>query len=165
MKTEGQINDLLVGNLIVAIIVLITVFGLSTAQHVVAEETQSLDCTDCHSIAMQRHRFPTSPCKSCHSSDMATLTLRDGKVIPIEESDPLCAECHTEVFQAWIGGQHGTADFKCVACHDSHSEDKMLPRVEASSSISWILKIIAVAGLFIGAGFLALMPERLQQPY
>jgi len=162
MKAEGILTkNSLASTLIVAIVILIAICNLSIAQFTVAEENQSVDCTTCHSITMERHRFPTSTCKSCHGSNMVTLTLKDGKVIPIEESDPLCAQCHKEIFQAWMEGKHGTADSKCVACHDPHFEDKTSQKIEVTSPISRLLQIIAVAGLFIGAAFLALMQDHL----
>jgi formate-dependent nitrite reductase cytochrome c552 subunit len=146
---EAHVRNRLVIILILATVVLITICNLSTVHLVVAAEIQSIDCTGCHSMTMERHRFPTSPCKSCHSSDMATLTLRDGTVIHIEESDPLCAQCHKEIFQAWIEGKHGAVDSKCAACHNPHSEDRVSPKIEASSLFSLLLQIAAVSGTFI----------------
>ena len=167
MKIEkGRVENPLVITLIVAIIVL-TIHSLSMAQLVVAEGPQRIDCRGCHSIVMERHQFPTSVCNSCHSSDMMTLTLKGGKMISIEESDPLCAQCHKEVFQTWIEGKHGISYFKCVECHNPHSRDEvaragtMAPSMEELSSRSLLLLIISAAGVVLAVFLIGQISDRI----
>jgi len=167
MKIEkGRVENPLVITLIVAIIVL-TIHSLSMAQLAGAEETQSIDCRGCHPIEMERHRFPTSICNSCHSSDMRTLTLKDGKIIPIEESDPLCGQCHKEVFQTWIEGKHGVSYFKCVECHVPHSKDKIAragtiaPSMDELSSRSLLLLLISAAGVVLAVFLIGQISDRI----
>ena len=92
-----------------------------------AQETQNIDCTDCHSRVMERHQFPNYPCTSCHSQDMSTITLKNGQIIPLEESGPLCTQCHNDIHNAWKEGKHGMADCECIECHDPHFENKKSP--------------------------------------
>jgi hypothetical protein len=163
---KRRVENSLVITLIVAIIVL-TIHDLSMEQLVVAGEPQRIDCRVCHSIVMERHQFPTSICNSCHSSDMTTLTLKGGKMIPIEESDPLCAQCHKEIFQTWIEGKHGISYFKCVECHDPHSKDKiaradtMAPNMEELSSLSVLLLIICAAGVVLAVFLIGQISDRI----
>lgn len=167
MKTEKRrVESPIVITLVVAIIVL-TIHNLSMAQLVVAEEAQSIDCRGCHPIDMERHRFPTSICSSCHSSDMRTLTMKDGKILPIEESNPLCAQCHKEAFQTWTEGKHGITYFKCVECHNPHSKDKiaragaMAPNMEELSSLSLLLLIIGAAGAVLAVFLIGQISDRI----
>jgi DnaJ-class molecular chaperone len=123
MKPEKQIKNSMGKNLIITIIILMMISTLSTAIFVTAQENEDIDCTDCHSIEMKRHRIPKE-CKGCHSNDMTTLTMKDGTVIPLQESDPLCGQCHSQEYKAWLEGGHYTSEYECVACHNAHSEDK-----------------------------------------
>jgi hypothetical protein len=131
---------------------IIILISLSWAiQFSVAQETQEIDCTDCHSREMERHQFPNYPCTSCHSQDMSTITLKTGSIIPLEGSAPLCAQCHNDVHDAWKEGKHGITGFKCIECHDPHFENMKSPISTLKSlTFSSVLQMISTTGAFIG---------------
>ncbi|MGB6680585.1 MAG: hypothetical protein WBF08_04590 [Candidatus Bathyarchaeia archaeon] len=137
---------------IFVISLIIILISLSWAiQFSVAQETQNIDCTDCHSRLMERHQFPNYPCTSCHNQDMSTISLRTGSIIPLEESGPLCAQCHNDIHNAWKEGKHGITELKCVECHDPHSENKKFSiSTLKASSFSSVLQMISASGAFIG---------------
>lgn len=141
---------------LIFLIIILTSFSWGI-QFSVAQETTNIECSDCHYRVMERHQFPTYPCISCHSQDMSTIKLRNGEIIPLEESSPLCAQCHNEIHNAWIEGNHGISEFKCVVCHDPHFETKKspIPTLQASS-FSPVLKAITATGGFIGILFAVL---------
>jgi hypothetical protein len=161
MKTEKPIKNSMAKNLIITITILIIISTLSTAIFVTAQENEDIDCTDCHSIEMKRHRFPIKPCKICHSNDMTTLTMNDGTVIPLDESDQHCGQCHHQEYKAWLAGGHYTVDYECVACHNAHSEDKTTPTLWALSSFTWLFQALAIIGAFITAALAALLSYHL----
>jgi ribosomal protein L37AE/L43A len=161
MKTKKQIKNSMAKNLIITITILIIISTLSTAIFVTAQENEDIDCTGCHSIEMKRHRIPVKSCKACHSNDMTTLTMNDGTVIPLDESDPLCGQCHSQVYKAWLAGGHYTTDYECVACHNAHSEDKTTPTIWALSSYTWLFQTLAIIGAFVTAGLAALLSYHL----
>jgi hypothetical protein len=141
---------------LIFLIIILTSFSWGI-QFSVAQETIDIECSDCHYRVMERHQFPTYPCISCHSQDMSTIKLRNGEIIPLEESSPLCAQCHNKIHNAWIEGDHGISEFKCVVCHDPHFETKKSPiSTLQASSFSPVLKAITAAGGFIGILFAVL---------
>lgn len=141
---------------LISLIIILTGFSF-TIQFSVAQYTENIECSDCHARVMERHQFPTQPCTSCHSQDMSTITLRNGEIIPLEESTPLCAQCHNDIYDAWIEGKHGISEFKCVECHDPHFETKKSPISTLQTlSFSPVLQVITAAGGFIGILFVVL---------
>jgi hypothetical protein len=160
MKIETQIKNSIAKNLIITITVLI-IITLTTSIFVTAQENEDIDCTDCHSIEMKRHIFPVKPCKTCHSNDMTTLTMNNGKIIPLDESDPHCGQCHQQAYEAWLAGGHYTADFECVACHNTHSEDNTTKAIWAVSSLTWLFQTLAIAGAFLTAALAAILSYHL----
>jgi hypothetical protein len=161
MKTKKQIKTSITKNLIITITILIIISSLSTAIFVTAQETEDIDCTDCHSMEMQRHIFPIKSCKRCHSNDMTTLTMDDGTIIFLDESDPQCGQCHQVEYKAWLAGGHYTVDYECVACHNAHSEDKTTPTIWALSSFTWVFQTLAIIGVFVTAALAALLSYHL----
>ena len=141
---------------LISLIIILTSFSWAI-QLSVAQETIDVECSDCHYRVMERHQFPTYPCKSCHNQDMSTIKLRNGEIIPLEESSPLCAQCHNEIHNAWIEGNHGVSEFKCIVCHDPHFETRKSPTsILQVSSFSPVLQMITAAGGFIGILFAVL---------
>lgn len=161
MKSKKQIKKSIVKNLIITITFLIIISALTTSIFVTAQENDDLDCTDCHSIEMKRHRFPVRPCKTCHSNDMTTLTMNDGTIIPLDESDPLCGQCHQVIYKAWLGGGHYTPDYECIACHNAHEEDETTAAIWALSSFTRLFQALAILGAFITAALAALLSYHL----
>jgi hypothetical protein len=161
MKTKKQIKNSMAKKLIITITILIIISTLSTTIFVTAQENEDIECTDCHSIEMKRHRIPVKPCKACHSNDMTTLTMNDGTVISLDESDPLCGQCHHQEYKAWLVGGHYTADYECIACHNVHSEDKTTPTIWALSSFSWLFQALVIVGAFLTAALTALLSYHL----
>jgi hypothetical protein len=161
MKTKKQIKNSMAKNLIITIAILIIISTLSTIIFVTAQENENIDCTDCHSIEMKRHRIPVKPCKACHSNDMTTLTMNDGTVISWDESDPLCGQCHQQEYKAWLVGGHYMADYECIACHNAHSEDKTTLTIWALSSFSWLFQALVIVGVFLTAALAALLSYHL----
>jgi hypothetical protein len=92
---------------------------------------------------------------------MTTLTMNDGTVISLDESDPLCGQCHDQVYKAWLAGGHYTADYECIACHNAHSEDKTTPTIWALSSFSWLFQALVIVGAFLTAALAALLSYHL----
>jgi len=73
-------------------------------------------------------------CYNCHSqSNLERLLTRDGTELKIEESTPLCGNCHGPTLRDWEAGIHGrTSGFwnrslgpatrpGCTSCHDPHN--------------------------------------------
>ena len=160
MKIKKQLKKSIIKNMIITITILIIISTLTTSIFVTAQENEDLDCTDCHSIEMKRHRFPVRPCKTCHSNDMTTLTMNDG-IIPLDESDPHCGQCHQMEYKAWLAGGHYIPDYECVACHNAHSEDETTPTIWALSSFTWLFQALAIIGAFITAALAALLSYHL----
>jgi hypothetical protein len=101
---------------------------LDANQHVILPEE--------HNDLVMRHgrNNRNDNCFNCHDADKLTeLRLRDGRLLPIEQSTPLCASCHGPTFRDWEAGVHGrTSGFwdrtlgpatrqDCVSCHDPHN--------------------------------------------
>jgi hypothetical protein len=136
--------------LVVAVIVL-------RSQYVNASDPDNVDCTRCHPMSMERHRFPTSPCTTCHSTDMSTLMLKNGKVIPIEQSPALCAQCHAEFYQAWKDGKHGIVTINCTGCHDPHFINKPQTIPLITIPLTSVLQILVAGGTVIGLSLVTLV--------
>lgn len=136
--------------LVVAVIVL-------QSQYVKASDPDNVDCTRCHPMSMDRHRFPTSPCTTCHSPDMSTLTLKNGKVIPLEQSPTLCAQCHAEFYQAWKDGKHGIVTINCTGCHDPHFINKPQTIPLVTIPLTSILQILVAGGTVTGLSLVTLV--------
>ena len=141
---------------LICLIIILTSFNF-TIQLSIAQDSENIECSDCHPRVMERHQFPTYPCTSCHSQDMSTITLRNGKIIPLEESTSLCAQCHNTIHDAWMEGKHGRTEFKCIECHDPHFEiKKSATSTLKAASFSPFLQMITAIGGIIGM-FLAVL--------
>lgn len=130
---------------------------LLQSQYVDASDLDNGDCTRCHFMSMERHRFPTSPCTACHSPDMSTLTLKNGKVIPILQSPALCAQCHGEFYQAWKDGKHGIVANNCTGCHDPHFINKPQTIPLVTIPLTSMLQILVAGGTVIGLSLVTLV--------
>lgn len=137
--------------------ILVVAVILLQSQYVDASEPDNGDCTRCHAMSMERHRFPTSPCTTCHSPDMSTLTLKNGKVIPIQQSPALCAQCHGEFYQAWKDGKHGIVTINCTGCHDPHFINKPQTIPLVTIPLTSMLQILVAGGTIIGLSLATLM--------
>ena len=92
------------------------------------ESNQKLDCISCHPRTLTYHDKLGSgnqACWICHdSTDMMSLRLVNGTVLPQSESSQVCGQCHEKRYDAWQEGTHGvpgtTAAGKCSDCHDPH---------------------------------------------
>ncbi|WP_455276934.1 cytochrome c3 family protein [[Eubacterium] cellulosolvens] len=144
--------------LLAGIISIILILMVSSAHYAIAIETSDISCTDCHDKTMETHRFRLNTCTTCHSPDMSNLSLKSGIIIPIEYSDPLCVECHTDIFEAWMAGGHGLEGTNCVECHDPHIESLQFTMAsKTSTSFSLTLKILATLGVVVGLVLVALL--------
>ena len=120
-----------------------------------ATTADNIDCTKCHTRTMERHRFPTDPCRSCHSPDMSTLTLKDGNIIPIKRSTLLCAQCHKEIYQAWKEEKHGLISNDCAECHNPHFKQQQAVSGPTSTLLSTVLQALIATGIIIGLSLTA----------
>jgi len=131
-------------------IVLVAASATQAIHYVDASDSDNVDCTKCHTRNMQRHMFPSAACTTCHSPDMTTLTLKNGTAIPIEQSAPLCAQCHKDIYQAWREGKHGIPAVNCAKCHNPHL--KASPNVPSENplQLKLITLMLATVGMFLG---------------
>jgi len=70
-------------------------------------------------------------CFTCHSAvNLEQLTLISNKKISLNQSQKLCAQCHSTQSNDWLGGAHGKqlgswlpprVSNTCVSCHNPHS--------------------------------------------
>ncbi len=70
-------------------------------------------------------------CVTCHSSNnVEYLRLNNKKEISFNQSQKVCAQCHSTQSNDWVGGAHGKTiggwapprvSNTCVNCHDPHS--------------------------------------------
>jgi hypothetical protein len=101
---------------------------------------QELDCLSCHERPLFKHDIlgeKSYACLSCHGAiHELELRLVNKTVFPIDNSVPLCAQCHNERYTAWKQGTHGGYDdpkIQCVECHDPH--DPIVSNITALESI------------------------------
>ncbi len=69
-------------------------------------------------------------CLHCHDfKDRDKLHLANGKQIPFEKSERLCAQCHGKKAEEWRSGVHGKrigywkgpkTYWRCIYCHNPH---------------------------------------------
>jgi len=112
-------------------------------------------CTSCHlgrTVAMKDKRIgdahqniqPRHPallgavCSTCHSPDAVdSLALRTRERVGLDNSYPLCAQCHFKQADDWAAGAHGKrldgwqgrrVVMGCPDCHDPH-RPAPLPRI------------------------------------
>jgi len=157
MKQRIQNKTILYASIIS--IILLSIF--SSANYVVAVEISDISCTDCHDKTMETHRFPIDTCTRCHSPDMSNLSLKSEAKIPIEYSDPLCVECHSDIFQVWMAGGHGLEGANCVECHNPHLESLQFAMAsKTSTSFTLILQILATLGAIVGFVLVVLLIAR-----
>jgi hypothetical protein len=149
LKMKQRIQN--ITTLHVSIISITLILMVSSTHYAIAAETNDISCTDCHDKTMETHRFPIDTCTTCHSPDMSNLSLKSGVEIPIEYSDPLCVECHSDIFQVWLVGGHGLKGANCVECHNPHAESLQFAMAsETSTSFTLILQILATLGTIFG---------------
>ena len=73
-------------------------------------------------------------CFNCHDeNNLEQLQTRDGRVLKLVESPPLCGSCHGPTYRDWEAGAHGRISGywnrqlgpaqreDCVACHNPHA--------------------------------------------
>ncbi|MCW4051030.1 MAG: cytochrome c3 family protein [Candidatus Bathyarchaeota archaeon] len=117
-----------------------------------------LDCSTCHDRPLSKHDVlgeKAYACLSCHGDiHELKLELVNREVYPLDNSVPLCAQCHNERYTAWEQGTHGEYDdpeAQCTECHDPHDPiitgistlESIPPRVAAKPAP--ILPLIVVA--------------------
>lgn len=132
-------------------IVLVAAPATQAIHYVDASDPENVDCIKCHTRNMQRHMFPSAACTTCHSPDMSTLTLKNGIAIPIEQSVPLCAQCHKEIYQAWREGKHGISSVNCAECHNPHLKTSPAVPSENPLQLKLITLMLAAVGMFLSA--------------
>ena len=80
------------------------------------------------------HTIGNNLCFNCHAqTNLEALQVRDGRLLPIDQSTLLCGSCHGPTYRDWQYGVHGrTSGYwnraagpvtraDCVSCHDPHS--------------------------------------------
>jgi hypothetical protein len=126
---------------------------------------QEFDCQYCHAIELVKHNTlgeGALACLNCHGDiHELRLELINGEIYPIDESVPLCAQCHNERYTAWEEGTHGAHDnpeAECAECHEPHnpiihniSTLAPIPNREPAETLRWSTKI----SLLIILGILA----------
>ena len=106
--------------------------GQTSIARAQTEAKPPLDCLGCHPRQMQYHDklgLGNKACWVCHdSTDMKILHLPDGDTLTLDDSAPLCGQCHSARYQAWLDGTHGvpstdpsTPKVQCSACHHQHA--------------------------------------------
>jgi hypothetical protein len=73
-------------------------------------------------------------CFNCHNeTNLLVLQPRDGRVLRLENSTPLCGSCHGPTYRDWEAGVHGRTGGQwdpkaqprrreaCVSCHNPHA--------------------------------------------
>jgi len=70
-------------------------------------------------------------CLSCHNSDnIDALSMNTKKEVSFNQSQEICAQCHSTQYNDWLGGAHGKRlggwappriSNTCVNCHNPHS--------------------------------------------
>jgi hypothetical protein len=89
--------------------------------------SEELDCQTCHDRPLSKHDAlgeDEFACLSCHGEiHSLELKLINDKVLPMDDSVALCAQCHNERYTSWEQGTHGKPEdpeAQCVECHDPH---------------------------------------------
>jgi hypothetical protein len=101
---------------------------------------EELDCSTCHDRPLRKHDVlgeKAFACLSCHG-DIHELGLQlvNKTIYSIDNSVPLCAQCHNERYSAWKQGTHGKYDdprASCVECHDAH--DPVITNISTIESV------------------------------
>lgn len=110
-------------------------------------ELVSFPCSNCHTVNLDQLKSKTAKkahwdielihapegvmnCITCHqSNNLETLVSLSGQEVSFNNSQNLCAQCHSTQFNDWKGGAHGKAiggwvdprvSYSCVNCHDPH---------------------------------------------
>lgn len=87
---------------------------------------------DAHANVQPVHPAAVGPaCTTCHSeADPAQLALQSGEVVPLDAAYMLCAQCHFQQADDWVGGAHGKrlagwlgerVVLNCTGCHNPHA--------------------------------------------
>jgi hypothetical protein len=86
-----------------------------------------LDCSSCHERKLSKHDVlgeKAFACLSCHGAiHELELELVNRNIYSLDDSVPLCAQCHNERYTDWAQGTHGSVEdprASCVECHDPH---------------------------------------------
>ena len=121
----------------IAIIIVVTGFLIVPAPSVAAASPQ-LDCLSCHPRELEAHDklvlgSENAACYICHNStDMKTLRLADGTLLPLTENTQVCGQCHQKRYDAWKAGTHGIpgpSTEKCADCHNPHQPHIVLANI------------------------------------
>ncbi len=74
--------------------------------------------------------MPNASCETCHDREAPSeLKLASGLIIPLENVQQLCQQCHKTEVADWSVGIHGKQvgnwqkkihRFSCTKCHDPH---------------------------------------------
>ena len=109
-------------------------------------EISKFPCTSCHTQPLNlmnqagnkrahwdielKHAPDVVECLTCHDSrKLDVLTLIRGSQIDFDQSYRVCAQCHFNQFNDWVGGAHGKRlggwappriIMTCVQCHNPH---------------------------------------------
>jgi len=98
---------------------------------------------DEHSDLVMQHgrRNRNDNCFNCHDPDhLNKLKTRDGRLLDLQDSTPLCASCHGPTQRDWELGVHGRRSgywdltlgsatrLDCASCHNPHAP--AIPSVE-----------------------------------
>lgn len=99
-----------------------------------------LDCSTCHERKLSKHDIlgeKAFACLSCHGAiHELELELVNRTVYSLDDSVPLCAQCHNERYTDWALGTHGSVEnpsAPCVECHDPHE-----PVISGISTLPYI---------------------------
>lgn len=126
---------------------------------------QQLNCTACHQRNLQKHNvlgIKSEACLVCHGDIHAlNLMLYNSTVVPMSDPAPLCGECHTDRYTAWLRGTHGSQTqlyAPCTICHNPHNPivdniatlTPITPRVPAPpGNIDLLTALAVVVGILI----------------
>src|SRR3972149_2455637 len=96
---------------IAAVVVGVSLFAPSATVSAAPEEESPLDCLRCHTRALREHDklgSGSEACWACHDRrTIGILRLSDGTKLPMANSNPLCGDCHPDLYEAWKKGKHG----------------------------------------------------------
>ena len=112
------------------------------------------DCFRCHTRSLRdghdKFGAASAGCLTCHSSTrMGKLHLFDGTDIERSDSPKLCGQCHSDKYDAWQKGTHGTlarntngsgiptnVKPRCADCHDPHQPKMSVTGTSLPSLVS-----------------------------